>query len=59
MANKVDSDYYNNYLTQLASSPLLNRPTQQALAPGSPFKVVSSITALEEGVISPSTHIND
>lgn len=59
MANKVDSDYYNNYLTQLASSPLLNRPTQQALAPGSTFKVVSSITALEEGVISPSTHIYD
>lgn len=59
MANKVDADYYNNYLTQLASSPLLNRPTQQALAPGSTFKIVSSITGLEEGIITPQTHIYD
>ena len=59
MANKVDAEYYNNYLTQLASSPLINRPTQQALAPGSTFKVVSSIAGLEEGIITPYTHIFD
>lgn len=59
MANQVDSDYFYNYLTQASSSPLLNRPTQQELAPGSTFKVVSSVAGLEEGVISPSTTIYD
>lgn len=59
MANQVDSDYFYNYLTQTSSSPLLNRPTQQELAPGSTFKVISSVAALEEGVITPSTTIYD
>lgn len=59
MANQVDSDYFNNYLTQASSSPLLNRPVQEKLAPGSTFKVVSSVAGLEEGVISPGTVIYD
>lgn len=59
MANQVDSDYFYNYLTQASSSPLLNRPTQQLLAPGSTFKIISSVAALEEGIITPSTTIYD
>jgi len=59
MANKVDADYYNTFLTQSKASPLLNRPVQQAMAPGSTFKIVSSVTGLEEGVISPGTQIYD
>lgn len=59
MANKVDAEYYNNYLTQSKSSPLLNRPAQQAIAPGSTFKIVSSVAGLEEGVITPNTTIYD
>lgn len=59
MANQVDSDYFYDYLTQASSSPLLNRPVQQKLAPGSTFKVISSVAGLEEGVISPSTTIYD
>lgn len=59
MANQVDSDYFYNYLTQASSSPLLNRPTQQELAPGSTFKMLSSVAGLEEGVLSPSTTIYD
>ncbi len=59
MANKVDTDYFNTYLMQSTASPLLNRPTQQAIAPGSTFKVVSAVAGLEEGVITPSTHIYD
>lgn len=59
MANKVDADYYNTYLTQSKSSPLLNRPVQQAMAPGSTFKIVSSVTGLEEGIIGPGTIIHD
>lgn len=59
MANKVDSDYYYTYLTDNTASPLLNRPTQQKIAPGSTFKVISSVAGLEEGVITPSTTIYD
>lgn len=59
MANQVDSDYFYNYLTQANSSPLLNRSVQQQLAPGSTFKVVSSVAALEEGVVNPGTTIYD
>lgn len=59
MANQVDSEYFYNYLTQATSSPLLNRPTQQALAPGSTFKIVSSVAGLEEGIISPGTTVYD
>lgn len=59
MANQVDSDYFYTYLTQNSSSPLLNRPTMQKLAPGSTFKIVSAVTGLQEGVISPGTTIYD
>ncbi|MCI8750294.1 MAG: hypothetical protein HFH66_02815 [Lachnospiraceae bacterium] len=59
MANKVDSEYFNTYLTQSKSSPLINRPVQQAIAPGSTFKIVSSVAGLEEGVINTNTTIYD
>lgn len=59
MANQVDSDYFYSYLTQNTSSPLLNRPAQQKMAPGSTFKIVSAVAGLEENVISTSTLIND
>lgn len=59
MANKVDSEYFNTFLMQSKSSPLLNRPVQQAMAPGSTFKLLSSVTALEEGIINPYTTIYD
>lgn len=59
MANQVDSEYYYTYLTDNTASPLLNRPTQQEIAPGSTFKVISSVAGLEEGVIAPGTTIYD
>lgn len=59
MANQVDSEYFYSYLTQNTSSPLLSRPTQQKLAPGSTYKIVSAVAGLEEGVITPSKTIHD
>lgn len=59
MANQVDSEYFYSYLTQNTSSPLLARPTQQKLAPGSTFKIVSSVAGLEEGAISTGKTIHD
>ena len=58
LANSVDSSYYS-YLTNSASNPLYNYATQQRTAPGSTFKIVSSTAGLAEGVITPTTEIED
>lgn len=58
LANSIDADYYNKLLND-KSYPLLNRATQQKTAPGSTFKMVSAITGLEEGVINPTSTIQD
>jgi penicillin-binding protein 2 len=38
--------------------PLINRATQGAYPPGSVFKIITALAALEEGVISPDTSFN-
>ena len=58
LANKVDPDYYEWLYTD-KSLPWMNRPTMQLTAPGSTFKMVTSIAGLEEGVITPHEKIND
>jgi penicillin-binding protein 2 len=40
-----------------ANYPLLNRPTQEAIAVGSTFKPITAIAALEEGLITPATTV--
>lgn len=39
--------------------PMFNRATQGVYAPGSTFKLCTSVAALEEGIITPSTIIED
>ena len=57
LTNEVDSDYYNQLLED-KTTPMVNRATQVQTAPGSTFKVVSSVAGLTEGVIDPDTYIN-
>lgn len=56
LTNVMDSEYYNSLRRDL-SSPFVNRVTQENLAPGSTFKPIVAIAAMEEGVITPSTTI--
>lgn len=58
LSGTVDADYYSKITSDL-SSPLLNRATQVKTAPGSIFKVLTSIMGLNEGVISSGELIDD
>lgn len=55
---KIDSDYIANLYNDL-SLPLVNKPAKVATAPGSTFKMVTSVAALEEGVITADQEIYD
>ena len=57
MANSVDPEYYSK-VWQDKSKPLYNYATQQLSAPGSTFKMISTVTGLEEGVVTSTETIN-
>lgn len=48
LANSIDAEYYAKLNSDL-SKPLWDYATQQKSAPGSTFKMISAIAALEEG----------
>ena len=56
LANTMDSEYYNKLVTGL-SRPFYNNATQERTAPGSTYKMVSSVAALTEGAIDADTGI--
>ena len=56
LANSIDAEYYASLRSDL-SNPLWNYATQQKTAPGSTFKMVSSVAALSEGVIDTHTKL--
>lgn len=53
--------YYDKYNDLLYGeySPLSNRALQEAYPPGSAYKMVTTIAALENGIITPETTITD
>ncbi len=56
LANEMDTDYFNKLNTD-QSSPFYSRATQEAIAPGSTFKIVTAAAGVMEGVVSPSEGI--
>ncbi|MCD8021679.1 MAG: peptidase [Lachnospiraceae bacterium] len=56
LANDMDDDYYYSLLNN-SSSPFYSRATQESIAPGSTFKIVSAAAGVSEGVISISESI--
>ncbi len=61
LPNYNPAEYSKNYtkLFNDSRNPLLNRALGGAYTPGSTFKPLTSIAALEEGIITPSTKIAD
>lgn len=60
--NELVNEFNNEYYTQLLNdptTPLTHRPLHERKAPGSTFKMVTSLAVLEEGIITPYTTIHD
>ena len=57
LVNDMDTAYYAK-LSLDQSSPFYNKATQQTAAPGSTFKILSTIAGMAEGVIDDGTYIN-
>lgn len=53
----IDGDQYNKYLTD-KQNPLLPRALQGLYPPASTFKVVTALSALDSGKVSPETEFN-
>lgn len=58
LVNNVNNEYYSKIL-QDPSQPMMNRAFMDAKSPGSTLKMITAITGMEEGVISPTTLIRD
>lgn len=56
LANTMDSKYYNQLVTGLIP-PFYNNATQERTAPGSTYKMLSSVAGLTEGIIGGDTYL--
>lgn len=50
LANDMDEDYFNELILD-GSSPFFNKATQELTAPGSTYKMVTSVAGVMEGVV--------
>ncbi len=55
--NRLSQDMVDRYLANNVTRPMVNRAIQGIYAPGSTFKLLVALTALEKGIISPQTPI--
>lgn len=58
-ANRVNDVKYFSTLVNSGSSPFFNKVTQQTLAPGSTYKPLVAIAALENGDIDENYYVDD
>ena len=58
LTNYVDGDYYSKLLDD-KTTPLYNRASMMRTAPGSTFKVISTVAGVEEGVLDIYEEITD
>lgn len=58
LTNSVDADYYAKLIAD-KTKPLYNRATQQRTAPGSTYKMLTTIAGVEEGAIDLDSVIED
>jgi len=61
--NQLVNNFNNEYFTRLVqddpTTPLINRPFMEERPPGSTFKMISGIAAVESGAITTNTRIFD
>ena len=57
LTNNIDTEYFSK-LALDQSSPFFNKATQQRTAPGSTFKLLSTIAGMGDGVIDENTYFN-
>lgn len=55
----ISNEKYKEYVSDEANHPFLNRAISSVYAPGSTFKMVTALAALETGAISTTEKIND
>jgi len=55
--NRLSQDMVDRYLANNLTRPMVNRPIQGIYAPGSTFKLLVALAALEKGVVTPQTVI--
>ena len=59
LARIIPADYYTQLEEDKRGRPLINHAIMSSFPPGSTFKLVTAVGALQEGVITPSQLIND
>lgn len=55
----ISSAKYNEYISEEANSPFLNRAISSVYPPGSTFKMVTALAALETGAVKVDEKVND
>jgi len=58
-ADGISNEKYQEYISEEAHSPLFNRAISSTSSPGSTFKMVTAIAALESGTVTTTERIND
>ncbi|MDP1830558.1 MAG: penicillin-binding protein 2 [Geothrix sp.] len=53
--NRLSQDMVDRYLANNVTRPMVNRATQGIYAPGSTFKLLVALAALEKGIATPQT----